>query len=49
MTLPNTEENSHKPKKIWPSRLKIHLALSKNQGKETHKLGMSNADFKGRE
>lgn len=51
MIIPNIEEKSHKLKKIWLSRLKIHLALGKNQWKENHKLDVSDKylNFKDRE
>lgn len=51
MIIPNIEEKSHKLKKIWLSRLKIHLALGKNQWKESHKLDVSDKylNFKDRE
>ena len=51
MIISNIEEKSHKLKEIWLSRLKIHLALGKNQWKESHKLDVSDKylNFKGRE
>lgn len=51
MIIPNIEEKSHKLKKIWLSKLKIHLALGKNQWKESHKLDVSDKylNFRGRE